>query len=331
MSTHSTSTHSTSTQSKPKPTTANRIRRPVGGVQPRAGNQATTGQSLGARRTDDSPPPVTATPTRTTGAMTLDTMMDSLDAPEPGGGPEPAEEDAVDAELAQLELTTGADSARELSVQRAAAINRFLADHPNYWPNVSARINGIKFMSRHGDGRGGGVFEYNTDRLIYMGKSPNSTPEAHLRLMLHETGHATFEEILLGYPQKGDLPVALNLKQDKGIPAAGRFWATMSDEAKSFYRAWLVLRQNGGEHLLGLNLGPTKGLSAPERQSYQASKFNEFCAESFMQYATGELEAYLLRIMPPNTDTPRPVKLAWRDAWRVLQAVADPIINQPRQ
>jgi hypothetical protein len=105
----------------------------------------------------------------------------------------------------------------------------------------------------------------------------------------------------------------------------------MSVHAKTFYHAWLTLRAHR-TRLLGLDLwrDPQRNRLSPEhRQSYQAGKFDEFCAEVFMQYAMGDLHPYLVTLLadPRVEDV---VKAAWRNAWSVLEAVAAPILG-PRQ
>jgi hypothetical protein len=88
------------------------------------------------------------------------------------------------------------------------------------------------------------------------------------------------------------------------------------------------LRQNDGQHLVGLDLwqdpSPKRNrLSPDQRRTYQAGGFDEFCAEVFMQFAMGDLYPRVLAAGTMGAE----VALAWRNAWHVLVAVASPILG----
>ena len=89
----------------------------------------------------------------------------------------------------------------------------------------------------------------------------------------------------------------------------------MSSDGMCFYDAWLVLRKDHGAKLCGLDLG--NGRQPADRRNYQAGKFSEFCAEVFMQAATGEVAAHV-RTLAADADTPAAVLDAWKDVVRVL-------------
>jgi hypothetical protein len=111
------------------------------------------------------------------------------------------------------------------------------------------------------------------------------------------------------------------------------YWDTMSARAKAFYRAWLTLRADDGKHLLGLDLWQdphANRLSPGQRRRYQAGKFDEFCAEVFMQFAMGDLYPHVLAVLSANTIDPD-VRTAWQNVWQVLDAVASPILGPPER
>jgi hypothetical protein len=173
--------------------------------------------------------------------------------------------------------------------------------------------------------------------MIYISKLPATPPGAFVRLLVHETGHATFEAILLGdrpmphglctdpKPEVFELPPTELVQADREIRA---YWDEMSASAKLFFNAWLTLRQHHGKHLLGLDLwqDPRGNRLDPEqRRRYQAGKFDEFCAETFMLYAMGDLEPHIMAI--PDDTVHVDVKTAWTNARTVLDDVASPILG----
>ncbi len=180
-------------------------------------------------------------------------------------------------------------------------------------------------------------------------------PYGYLRLFLHEAGHATFERSLLAgavLPPEvataaageigrcvelvaqlaGSGPVgnptaelaSLQQRLPNGAATVAAIKA-MSPEARNLYRAWLVLRRNGGQYLLGLDLGPS--MSPAERRRYQAGDFGEFCAEGFMQAATTELAEYVRGLQPAAAGTPPEVLTAWTTAVQILLAYRKRIVG----
>jgi hypothetical protein len=260
---------------------------------------------------------------------------------------------------AALGRILGLDEPPDVPLPQASTVNQFLAGHPNFWPNVRARIAGIKFNSRSARSWGGGVFDLNGDKTVQIASLPATPPDAFARLLVHETGHATFERMLLDekdmpyelntdrYPQilarRNDLQglidagQELNPKMQRELASIdevrqrnGAFWSAMSPDAQAFYQAWQTLRKDGGRHLLGLDLGPEpKGqyLSPANRRQYQAEKFSEFCAETFMQYAMGDLGPHVDMLLIKE-GVPPEVKQAWRDARAVLERRATPILTR---
>lgn len=227
----------------------------------------------------------------------------------------------------------------DVPLPQAGAVIRFLDAYPRFWAALVPRITAIRFESRTADGRGGGLFNLQDDRVIYLSKLRATPPGAYVRLLVHETGHATFEAILLDGHR---MPYELDTDQVRRLvgrtdPGTGRlarqvrgYWDAMSDPARTFYRAWLTLRADRGRHLLGLDLWQDPAgnrLSPDQRRGYQAGNFGEFCAEVFMQYAMGDLHPYVAAVLADHT-TPADVRTAWRNAWHVLDAVAAPILGE---
>ncbi|MEU4744099.1 hypothetical protein AB0G02_27035 [Actinosynnema sp. NPDC023658] len=236
----------------------------------------------------------------------------------------------------------------DISLPQAAACEHFLEVYPEFWGNLAAKNCTIVFNSSRADSRGGGLYEPG-DRVIHMSRLSVTPPGAFVRLLVHETGHALFESTLLDdHPMPPALgtgtvahlaseydPLPSGAYETKDLHRDGHeirqlqvYWDRMSSHAKAFYHAWLILRGHR-QHLLCLDLWrDPKGnrLSPEQRRSYQADKFDEFCAEVFMQYALGDLRPYLVTLLA-DARVEDTVKRAWRNAWRVLEVVATPLLG----
>jgi len=140
--------------------------------------------------------------------------------------------------------------------------NRLLDENPALVDHLrKARIT-IRFSS--GEAKHLGGLYTPADRTVHLEADANtSEPGVFLRLLLHEMGHATFQQMLTG---------------NTGAPGV------LSEYETVFRAAWEVLRRNDGQYLLGLDLGPGRGPAA--RKKYQAGSFLEFCAENFMHRVT---------------------------------------------
>ncbi|CCH33190.1 hypothetical protein ABZ816_19315 [Actinosynnema sp. NPDC047251] len=249
--------------------------------------------------------------------------------------------------LAELRAKVG-DPDLDLPLPQAAAVLRFLDTYPDFWGRLTGSCT-ITFNSSRADQRGGGLYEA-ADNRIFVSRLLATPPGAFLRLVVHETGHATFETALLG---RRSMPVALDTHSVAALPArfadlgpgqAERlvlstedqevrdlqsYWDAMSPDARKLYHAWLTLRAHR-DRLLGLDLwrDPARNRLSPDhRRGYQAGKFSEFCAEVFMLYALGDLQPHVEALLADGRVEPE-VKTAWRNAWSVLVAVADPVLGQ---
>jgi hypothetical protein len=235
----------------------------------------------------------------------------------------------------------------KIPLPQAGAVMCFLNAYPQFWPKLQSLVPAIKFNSGAADSMGGGLFTPH-DCVIHM-SALAVPPGVFVRLLVHEIGHATFERILLDHKP---MPEKLNLNkvpemlapfahQGPSIPSDtlqeyGRqceeihnYWTGMSVLAQTFYQAWLTLSKHHGQHLLGLDLWrvpPVWRMTPERRRRYQADNFGEFCAETFMLFAMGDLASFVAAIMADGSIGPD-VRIAWRNAWHVLEAVASPILG----
>ncbi|AVT28398.1 hypothetical protein C6361_01555 [Plantactinospora sp. BC1] len=270
----------------------------------------------------------------------------------------------TDDEQPDLLTATLGETALKVTSTQAGAINRFLADNPRFLAELRRRRVLFEFGSGKARAYGGGAY---LDGVVHLQDLKHVAPDAFLRLVLHETGHATFQRILLA---DRTMPLTLDdgsaigqllrrvvLRQTYGYTPAGppprsewrnaQRWGTgltellaietsllenrvldgwrgMSADAKRLYHAWLLLREADGAELLGLDLGA--GRRPDNRREYQAGKFTEFCAEVFMQAATGEVTSHLA-VLEQRGDVDEEVKNAWRTVRDVLATHTAPILG----
>jgi hypothetical protein len=240
--------------------------------------------------------------------------------------------------LAALRTLTE-DQDLDVPPPQAAAVIRFHETYPQVWPQLVTAGVKVKFNSRSSDARGGALFDNNT---IHISKLLVTPAGAFVRLLVHEIGHALFETKLLDKKtMPHDLVVdkltdlsrpveqAALREQSKKCQEIRDFWDGMSGPAKTLYQAWRTLRRNGGEHLPGIDLWQdprANRLSPEQRQQYQAGNFGEFCAEVFMLYALGDLQAHVLAVLS-RSGIGQDVKTAWKNAWHVLETKAAPILG----
>jgi hypothetical protein len=227
------------------------------------------------------------------------------------------------------------DETLDVPSPQAAAVIRFHETYPLVRPQLMQAKVLVSFNSSRSDGRGGGLFDNNT---IYLSKLLITPAGAFVRLYVHEIGHALFEAKLLdgkampyflATDNLADLPRQQSALWDRSqqCQEIQLFWDNMSDLAKTLYQAWRRLRRDYGAQLLGIDLweDPRRNRLSPEqRRRYQAGNFGEFCAEVFMLYAMGDLQAHVLAILASDID--EDVQTAWKNAWYVLQTVAAPIL-----
>jgi hypothetical protein len=244
---------------------------------------------------------------------------------------------ACEPSLPELRTVAG-DQTLDIPLPQAAAVISFLKTYPQVWGKLGEAKVPVKFNSSKSASRGGGLFENNT---IYMSKLLVTPAGAFVRLFVHEIGHALFETTLLNnktMPHELVADKLTDLKRDaqtaprdciKKCQKIQSFWDNMSDPAKTFYRAWRTLRQSGGKHLLGIDLWVDpqgNRLSPAQRLPYQAKNFGEFCAEVFMLYAMGDLQAHVVAVLN-NGDINQNVKTAWKNSWHILETVAAPTLG----
>jgi hypothetical protein len=277
----------------------------------------------------------------------------------------------------QLEATFGTPLDGVSGAQCRELREFFVNRYPNFVANLRPRyVRDFVFGSREGLKQGGAVF-VSAGRDLHVAALGAKPPEAFLRLMVHESGHAGFQRALLGgkpttsvdngtyftkLQRRTQLATMLNQQPDptrtdlrRGRRAAtavdpataaitkeladlednlredDRTWDGMSADAKELYRAWQTLRVNNGEKMIGVDLGrkPNKKgeeMNPAQRRAYQAGEFSEFCAESFMHLAMGDLDTHDTTIQT-RPDVSDDVKQAWTTTRRVLHKYGDPILN----
>jgi hypothetical protein len=231
-------------------------------------------------------------------------------------------------------------------------------------------VNSFVFGDRKAASLGGGEFRSAT-RQLAMGNLPAKAPTAFLRLFLHETGHAGFQRKLLNgaelngldtgeflpafeflygaflgnnppavarpgltRPKYSALPVALSneLTRSTGFYNRDRQdFAALPPDAKALYQCWAALRQNGGQYMIGVDLGTSPKklaglLDGAQRQGYQAGNFSEFLAESFMHLAMGDLDVHVDYVLGSPTH-PDHIKNVWARARQLIHAYGDPVLN----
>jgi hypothetical protein len=259
-----------------------------------------------------------------------------------------------EARLRRLASTYPEANVNEVPPIQAGAIDEFLQAHPRLVENLRQRR--ILFAHQEANAWGGGLYR---NGIIHMGNMSDLPPDGFLRLFLHEVGHALFQQALLrGVAPEGDdqrLPPlwhrgevihllarrrVLLFAQERN-PSADRereldviqdrlrgfetVWASMTEDARTYYRAWLLLGRERGRWLLGLDLG-NNNMRPDDRQDYQATTFIEFVAETFMQAATGELDTFLDGLLAAD-DVPADVKEAWLAINDVLNRLGRPLFR----
>jgi hypothetical protein len=206
-----------------------------------------------------------------------------------------------------------------MSGMHARAILAYLGS----WPDFAERLTGefgvrIRIVPRIDSAYGDAC--YLNGELLLKASSLVS-PYGYLRLFLHEVGHATFEPRVLNGTT---LPVAV--AQASGpVDGSIAVVSKVGPDARDLYKAWLTLRQDAGKYLVGLDLGP--GMSPAQRRSYQARDFGEFCAEVFMQLATGELTGQVQALQ--RAGLPQPALNAWAAVIKILPAYRQQILGEP--
>jgi hypothetical protein len=236
---------------------------------------------------------------------------------------------------------------------RAGALHQFLWQRPRLRGNLGELT--FKFNAKESDTTGDGLHQEGT---VYLSRLSGMPADAFTRMFVHELGHALFQQELLRgvapeQPHNRRLPevwdkgevIHLLARRRALMQAQARqnspdraaelttidtrldgfeaVWDSMGEDARTFYRAWLVLARDNGRWLLGLDLG-VDGKRPVDRQAYQAKTFTEFCAETFMQEASGALDTYLQALLNSN-GVPIDVHDAWTRARDILARVARPL------
>lgn len=252
-------------------------------------------------------------------------------------------------ELSKLVLTARAETVplNQLTalITYLGTTNKALAAY------LQANKIGIAFDSSYAESQGGGVFH---DGAIHLFGLEALDDDTFLRLLVHEAGHGTYQRLLV--PEK-HMPLEAYLDRGKAAELFDKIdeirawagakgvapeasaraqeyqdllaqftaekssavWDDMKPDARALYRAWGVLRRYGSLYFQGIDMGP--GKRAADRSQYQADYFTEFCAESFMLVASGDIDAYYNR-MWTDPSVPDDVRGAWKTAKGILDEYA---------
>ncbi|MFL5909960.1 MAG: hypothetical protein ACJ768_05255 [Gaiellaceae bacterium] len=246
-----------------------------------------------------------------------------------------------------------ASGLQSLTAPQARRLHEFLENNRSLKDYINRSRIKYAFGSQFAANYGGGVF---LDGTIYMEPLDTESAETFLRLVVHETGHATFQRAVVPHdlwadrtiPESWDKGMVYELMaerrrlEDDSDPsthadriaeigellAKERFddiWKGLGQDARKLYEAWGILRARNGEHLLGVDLGT--GRNQAQRRDYQAKTFSEFCAESFMHVATREIQAHYQHITTDQSVPPE-ARRAWETAIKILDShVRDSILG----
>jgi hypothetical protein len=264
-----------------------------------------------------------------------------------------------DNRLGMIGPQMGAPSLSSVGRGNALATATFMEAHPEFMTYLKQQKIKTIFNANKAKGMGG---MYGDGTISIEEKVGKESKDVFLRTLIHEMGHATFQQLLLkdhlsddvSKGEQGNLADTLNttniqvnllMQQNVGLPGQRtnvrniqpvqqqstqlgqrvdqklhleEELAKFSDDGLQFYNAWLVLRQDDGRYLLGMDLGSV--MSSEGRKPYQAERFEEFCAESFMHIAKeeGALSQHI-KSLQENDEAPGEVKHAWDQVWVILQ------------
>ncbi|MGD9932219.1 MAG: hypothetical protein AB7T37_00730 [Dehalococcoidia bacterium] len=216
---------------------------------------------------------------------------------------------------------------QSLPESQSAALAGFLNMHPDF----KNQLKGVKFKF------GSEAFEvknlgglFTRDNTVHI--EPQDDPEAFMKLLLHELGHATFQKMLLEDPS-----AALGEAAAKDTPAGPeealqsvdkvleQRTKPLNDDGKKLYDAWRALKAAGATSLFAVRIGER---GEQDRREYQAANFNEFCAETFMHVARDQ-DAWLAHIgaIVGDADMPNAIKDAWKAVRDILAKYAESILG----
>jgi hypothetical protein len=254
----------------------------------------------------------------------------------------------------QIKSKINTETLDQVPLPKLRLLAMFLDANQGLVDYLADRNIDFAFRSGSAKGQGGGVYRNGT---VHLDGLDSESPHTFVRLLLHETGHATLQRLLMPedrmpdktLPDFWDTGIAhdrftererlheavrtgqlrpddpayvrriAEIEADFAKDKANDLWNDLSEETKRLYRAWAVLRQNNGEYLLGIDMGAKR--DEDQRRKYQADNFTEFCAETFMQVATGDIVDHLAWIRTSPT-VPAEILDAWNTAAKVLDESA---------
>ncbi|GHG14295.1 MULTISPECIES: hypothetical protein [Amycolatopsis] len=190
-----------------------------------------------------------------------------------------------------------------VSARNIRKFNELLNKNPKFVDYLKKA--GIKISFSSSDARNLGSLYVHDSKTVHLSpEADEASPGVFLRLLLHEMGHASFERMLMNT----DLRI-------------------LNEDGRVFHDAWTVLRRNDGRYMFGLDLGYVGTPDA--RKVYQAQRFEEFCAESFMYRVTESdlLKRHVNELNEPSKDVPQDIRDAWSKAIVILDKYAPLILG----
>jgi hypothetical protein len=80
---------------------------------------------------------------------------------------------------------------------QAREVNNFLNNHPGFEKTLSGQVGPTEIVFHSAQAKGLGGMYTHLDHVVHLENLNASSPDVFLRLLLHETGHATFQQLLL--------------------------------------------------------------------------------------------------------------------------------------
>jgi hypothetical protein len=198
------------------------------------------------------------------------------------------------------------------------ALGDFLRANPNVVANLKAAGVGWELMSTNSqlEKMGGAAV---IGERIHMGSwiVGMGDPKGFKKLAIHESGHATFQRMLITGEGWTDAANRGNEAPDeRALDADGR----------RFYDAWSVLRKQPEFFFIVDVPGSGPEAKGDGRAGYLAGQFTEFCADSFMHMALKKDD--LADHVDSLPDTEVAVKRAWQDALSILRKYEPQILGR---
>jgi hypothetical protein len=279
-----------------------------------------------------------------------------------------AEQDRAEQDLiAELFRAAGLKTTMKgISAPQCRALRTWLEQHPQYLTNLAnldrftndqrQRLKAFLFGAR---GKGGAGDFKAGKREVHLAIAPDKPADQYVRLLLHETGHAAFQRVLIGDRKVGtELQAHVEALQryavlldtlvgqpddpqawrkaaphsraaddimleitalERFIAADAAGWRTLSADAQRFYKAWLTLNQNKGRFLIGVDQG-----REGDRKDLHAANRQENQATTFIELCAEGFMNLAMGDLDPFVEVIQhrdDVPRAVKEAWTDVQDV----------